>query len=121
MADGHSVLVSVVRGDLPPTAVEQLGVRLSGGAGSRQLDVPPSLPVVHVTLADLAYGLLAASARGGDASSLWVNVVLMWDNLALDESPQADVFMRALWQLSAGETVDEDALTMARGVAATTA
>ena len=119
MAESSALLRSVVRGDIPPTAVERLGVRLTGSPGERRLDVPSGLPTVRVPSSSLAYGLLAAWARGGDVSRLWADLLLMLDNIEFesDSSPETESLVEALWQLSAGETLDDETLTRARALA----
>jgi hypothetical protein len=83
-----------------------------------ELTEPPVVSPYVVEEDDIATGLLAYWARGGEPASTWAKVVLGASNVidlfALEDSDDGSLLLEALWELSEGGTLDIETINIAR-------
>lgn len=104
MAD--ATIHQFVRGAVDVAALEPLGIAVAfeGGGMTLRDNSQPDL-VVRPSVADVASGYVASWARGTDALQRWAQVMLGLtpvDLSALEDSPDGDALLEAIWDASAG-------------------
>lgn len=116
--DAHALIRRVVRGEDPPEALEQLGVRIDTCNGSIRLTPPQHLAVPPCPLSDLARGLLANWALG-TALQPWATAVLTIDAIQFIEadSPHEGRLLDAVWAAMTHQQIDDEILDLARQLA----
>lgn len=116
------ILLQVVRGTLPPSALEmvEIIIRISETAeGARviQVDNPRSIEVCPEAR-DFAHGLLSY-ADDRSALSVWASAVYVAGDDFIDwhrveQHPAGPILLDALWDASFGVSVREEAFAVAR-------
>ena len=111
---GRRALIALVRGE---ETGHELGVRYVSDGDSWQVEVPDELPTVAPELRDVAHGLLRHAPF---ATSLrdWARLVICLTDLdPIDEPPDGERLVDALWAAAECEGVAEEALLLARRLA----
>lgn len=110
----EALVLRVVRGDEPVSALETLGIKFEGRPPSMRMTVP-ILEAIDVSLSDLSHGLLSAWARRTDLAE-WSFVMLGADFIvfAHEDAEDWEMLLGALRSAAAGEPVSESALNLAR-------
>lgn len=123
MLEGREVerlVTEFIRGDADPTELTQAGLQLELSESGVQLEEPPGVPVVTPSTSDVASGLLARWARGGEPLAVWARVLLaanFIDLKDLEDHPDGGLLLDAVWEAAGGAEVDERAIDVARRLA----
>jgi hypothetical protein len=114
----EALVLAIVRGEKSPAALGEYGVRLAGQPGGWRLEEDADLPVVPVSVADLATGFIQEWARGSGLSE-WAATVLMAACIGFpeDRSDTEDRLIDVLWDTSSGVPVTDEAVDLARHLA----
>ena len=112
----------VVRGEAEVERLREIGVRFSQSETKFELFEPGGLPTLAPELSDLAVGILAYWAKGGDEAQQWARVILgasgMIDLVALEDSEIGDQLLEAIWTLSEGAPIPDETIEVLRSHAA---
>lgn len=114
------VLRSFVRGETQWDAIAALGARLNFDSDGLHLDEPADAPVYEPSATDVATGLVAHWAIGTTLQD-WARVLLgtgMIDLSSLEDHPDGEVLLEALWDASEASDIDDQRLEVARQLAA---
>lgn len=114
MRSQYEVARAVVRGDRPVEALANLGIEIENTGAGRRVTTPAGF-LIHLPLADLAFGLLASWARGTELRD-WASIIMMASDIEFDdiETDYGVTLLDALGAAAAGEEVPEEALDVAR-------
>src|SRR6185503_19707212 len=99
-----AVVRAIVRGERPWTDLRSLGIEFEVGLSSIRI-LEGLTPPVHVDAKDVAAGLLAHS-HDSDSLRDWARVVhgsIGLIELDLEDHPEGDNLLDALWRISFGE------------------
>lgn len=114
------VLRAFVRGEESTDALRSLGFTIHGSPGNLSVDYPQGErnAAVHISLGDLACGLVVAWARGSGVQE-WASLVVMVDWIDVEGTDNGDgqLLWDALWSASDGDGVSDEALEVARQLA----
>lgn len=116
----ESLVIGFVRGDADPTELAQTGLQLELSESGVQLEEPPGVPVVTPSISDVASGFLAHWARGGESLAVWARVLLaanFIDLKDLEDHPNGELLLDAVWEAADRAEVDERAIDAARRLA----
>ena len=114
------LIYAVARGDAPWPRWAALGVHVSSGPDAFVFEARTDIPIVAVSAADVARGLLARKIAGD--LQIWAKVLLaalFVDLRALDESADGRVILDTLWDAAAGRDPDARSLRAAENLVAT--
>lgn len=109
MTLGHEIVLAVIRGELPLSALEDAGVRFAlesqgSGKADRQIKVNAAIAIiVKPSPSDIARGLLAYKHEP-EQFQTWATFVLgaseLIDLEGLDQWPEGDEILSGLWDAS---------------------
>jgi hypothetical protein len=116
------VALAVIRGEIPLSALSEIGVQVSCQEDGCKLDSKVTEVLSTPLVADLAQGLLTYQADS-DNLRLWAFFILAESsmiNLAeIELHPQGEVLMEALWDASSFGSINEDTRKVAESLAST--
>lgn len=115
-----SLLRSFVRGETQWDGLAILNVRLSFDSDGLHLEEPADAPVYEATAGDVATGLVSHWAVGTSLQE-WARVLLatgMIDLGRLEDHPDGEVLLEALWDAAEASRIDEQRLGVAQQLAA---
>ncbi len=116
----QNLVIGFVRGDADPTELTRTGLQLELSGSGVQLEEPPGIPVVSPSASDVASGLLARWAHGGEPLAVWGRVLLaanFIDLKALEDHPEGGLLLDAVWDAAGGAEINERAIDVARRLA----
>lgn len=107
----------VVRGEAGVDRLSDVGVRFVVEPTFELAEPTTHRPFVP-SLLDVATGLFAFWARGGDDAQLWARIMLgaanIIDLVVLEDSQNGTLLLDALWRMSAGEPIDDQTVDLLR-------
>lgn len=120
-SDPNAAATAFVRAETEWPVLEMLGLQLDLGESTLKIDEPAGVPVISPRAEDIALGLAGAYGRGNTWLRDWARVLLasnFIDLVALEDHPQGELLLGAIWAAAAGEGIDEHALDIARRLGA---
>lgn len=115
--DARRTLIGIVRGDLDLSVLGEPGAVSKAGHGDSTVDEyeVSGMAVVNVTVQDLAAGFLHHWGLGTSLPE-WSATMLRADcfELPYDHSPEADLLIEGLMDVTLGEPVSDEVLNIAR-------
>ena len=116
----EELILGFVRGEADPDDLAALGITPAiGRDGSFHLSERSGLPVVEVTTADVAHGLVRHAARGTYVRD-WAQMLLATgtvDFSAVEDDPAFQVLLAALWDAAGGVKPSDETLAIAESLA----
>jgi hypothetical protein len=114
-----TVILAVIKGEMPLSALTDVGIQVHWEDGSYKL-VSEIMPVVITpTASDLASGLLTYRASPAELR-LWAFFLLAEsggvDLVEVESHPQGDLLINALWDASYNGKAPENAITVAKNL-----
>ena len=110
MSDRTERIMSVVRGEVDPEALGELGIVADFHGGALELSEPAGLPAVVVPARSLVDGLVAHWAKRNRLRE-WAQIVLALNLLNFGEvqdHPLGDELLEAIWEASSGVGLPAD-------------
>lgn len=114
-----SLLQGFVRGETAWEALAGLGAQLTVSPMTLRIDEPADAPVFEPSAGDVATGLCAHWAVGVTLRD-WARVLLatsMIDLRGLEDDPNGEILLEAVWAAADGADIDERQLKVARQLA----
>jgi hypothetical protein len=113
-------VTAFVRGDANWSVLAELGVQIELEDSGVRLHEPAGLPAVVPGIADVAAGFVRSLELGGQEQREWARVLLaanFIDLFALENDPNGDALLEAIWSASQGDEVDEGDVALAKELA----
>jgi hypothetical protein len=112
----HAIVLGFVRGELPWERVESLGIRMTRTDDGFDVSNPRQL-VVEARLRDIAAGLLCYRDNA-EALWHWASIVLAASAFLelgeeIENTPEGELLLNALWDASFRQEVDPNAFSTA--------
>jgi len=114
-----TVVLGVIRGEIPLSALADIGIQVHFEEGSGKLTSEKIPVVVTPSVFDLASGLLAYRASPQEVK-LWAFFLLAEsgsvDMVKIESHPQGDLLINALWDASYEGKIPENAIKVSENL-----
>jgi hypothetical protein len=112
MTTPAEIVRGVVRAERSIHELEALGAEFHATSVTRSWTTPPDFPLIEVSLADIATGLLNSSRV--DSPGEWAFTVRAIDlDVADADSPDGETLLDTVWDMAFGNQIDQAALDLA--------
>jgi hypothetical protein len=111
-------LIDLVNGVVDEAALAEIGIEVAFQPDGAKIEAGPSSKELRPSVAEVAAGYLAAWAQSSETLQKWARLILGVTNIdlaALEDDPEGDALLNAIWDAADGSPSGIDVATRLAG------